>query len=161
MSGFVWSVILVSVLAKVIRFSMPKDSNLTKYVSLFFSLCLTAVIALPFTDVISGAYEMDNWFAFAEDNSGKESYEDIFDSTLDGVLTPSTEEYIRTFLLRNYGVSSDDAVIDVELSVNGDVVLLKRVSIMLRGYAVLSDTGEMSRRLEELLLCEVVISVDV
>ena len=161
MSGFVWSVILVSVLAKVIRFSMPKDSNLTKYVSLFFSLCLTAVIALPFTDVISGAYEMDNWFAFAEDNSGKESYEDIFDSTLDGVLTPSTEEYIRTFLLRNYGVSYDDAVIDVELSVDGDVVLLKRVSIMLRGYAVLSDTGEMSRRLEELLLCEVVISVDV
>ncbi len=161
MSGLVWSVILVSVLAKVIRFSLPKDSNITKYVSLFFSLCLTAVIALPFADIIGGVGEMENWFFFAENSGGKESYEDIFEGTLDGALSPSTEEYVRTFLSKNYGISSENAAIDVEILVEGDVIVLRRVSILLSGGAMLSDTGEITRALEEKLLCEVVISVDI
>lgn len=161
MSGFVWSVILVSVLAKVIRFSLPKDSNITKYVSLFFSLCLTAVIALPFTDIIGGVGEMENWFAFAEDDGGKENYENMFESTLDGALSPSIEEYIRTFLSQNYGISSENVAIDVDILIEGDVIVLRRVSILLSGGAVFANTGEMTRMLEEKLLCEVVISVDI
>lgn len=161
MSGLVWSVILVSVLAKVIRFSLPKEGNITKYVSLFFSLCLTAVIALPFADITGSVGEVKNWFAFADESVDKENYEEMFESTLDGALSLSAEEYIRVFLSENYGIASENADVRIEFLIDGDVIAIRKVNIWLTGSAVFANTGEMTRKLEEKLLCEVVISVDI
>jgi len=159
MQGFLPAVIAVSIFAKLIKFSLPKDSSITKYSSMLLGLCVTAIMIVPIVNAIDAISDIS--FSANEIESIEKDYSEIFEEHIAESLYPSVEEYIRKVLEERFSVPRENAEVFIRFSADGDVISLEQILIFLKAKSVFADTGAISHYFEEQFLCPVDVSVDI
>lgn len=159
MNGYLPSIIAVSVLARLIKFALPKDSSLDKYSSFFISLCITAVIAVPAIQIIDSISEIE--INTDKSENIESEYSEIFGEYISEALYPSVEEYVYKVLYENFSVPRENAEVFIRFNTSGDVISLEQILIFLKGNSIFANTGAISLYFEEKFLCPVDVSVDI
>lgn len=159
MQGMLTAIIVFSITARLIKFVLPDNSGIRKYASMLLGLCLTAVLAIPIADIVSGIGEIT--ISPPDIGSIEDDYSEIFDEYIADSLYPSVEEYIYRVLEEKFSIVREDAEVFIRFDTDGDVISLEQILIFLRGKAVFADTGAITDYFEEKLTCKTDVSVDI
>lgn len=159
MNGYLSVIIGSTIFAKFLKFSLPKESPISKYLFVFLNLCISASLILPIAEVIDlvSSFEIPKY----EESAIEKDYSEIFEEEISEILYPSVEEYIRKTLYEKFHINDENCEIFIRFNTSGDVISLEQILIFLKGEAIFADTGAISLYFEERFLCPIDISVDI
>ncbi len=156
--GFLPAVIAASIFARIIKFALPQNSDITKYSSVFISICLTAILIIPSAKIINAISEFNVDIDLKTESES--DYSEIFGEEIANQLYPSVETYVYDTLESSFLIKRESAEVHISFDTTGDVIAIAKLTILLKNSAVFADTASISRFFEEKLLCPVDVSVD-
>lgn len=159
MNGYLSIIIGSTICAKILKFTLPKENPISKYLFIFLNLCITASLILPIVEVINLASELE--IPKYEESAIENDYSEIFEEEISEILYPSVEEYISKTLYEKFHINNENCEIFIRFNTSGDVISLEQILIFLKGEAVFADTGAISLYFEERFLCPIDVSVDI
>ena len=158
MKQYIFSIILVSVIAAVVSIIAPEGEGggISRHVSLAVGVSLILVCFAPAVQAVEWLKELDIESVLPDEEADSSEYESIFNSTYTDAEIDNLCEGIKSLISQRYGLDPLCFSVSVRLSGSGQQKELERVTITLYGSAIWADTGEIERYLGSLLGCEII-----
>lgn len=158
MKQYIFSIILVSVIASVVSIIAPEGEGggISRHVSLAVGVSLVLVCFAPAVQAVEWLRELDIEAVLPNGEDEREEYESIFNSTYTDAEVDNLCEGIKSLVSQKYGLDPLSFTVSVRLTKNGQDKRPERITLTLYGSAIWADTGEIERYLGSLFGCEIV-----
>ncbi len=141
MKEYLTSVVAVILVSSVLSCITP-DGKSKKTLSFAMAVCVLAVIVIPVKGIGLG----DGLYSIFDGNINNEQ---INDGYFDESVKKSIEKGIAVSLSEKFEISNDSIEVFAETDIIGEEIIIKRVTVNLKGSGISADSPSIIRYIEE------------
>ena len=151
------SIIIISLAMRILELVLPQNNATEKHIKLIGVLCIVCVIASSIASVITKIdtdffNELKNELINIDDNVNQE-YNEFFNDYLNEFSQYEVEKQLKEILYEKFGLNKEECNI-VMFTTNEDVLLLKKVQIILSGKSIFINPYNIEEYISNLISCE-------
>ncbi len=167
MREYIYGIVVLSAAMSVIFALTPegRGQGLKKHIRLISSICLLCVLIEPAAELIDGIRDMgENIFGSIADSENElyERYDSIYEDYLDGKYGENIGQAVKDALYEKFGIKNENCRISTEFSYSEEygVKVPRKITVVLRKSAVLTDPLAVKDFVSELFGCEAEVALE-
>ncbi len=152
MNGYIYTLLIVSVVGGLINSFISSFGSIKKYVSYFIGVLMVICLLSPVISIINNTSELKNNISSFFD---KIASEDIINSSNDIIINTGVDAItngIKNELINRFGFEEKEIIIELEIDKNNiEAIKITKINIILTGKASWSDVDTVKEYLENII----------
>ncbi len=143
MHTYLENLMLISIVCAILMAMLPQKSKLTGYVKYVIALAAVLLLLSPITDALGDAKLTPQELPSDSEAEGSAREEYI----KQGIA--AIETGIRSGIAKKFTVPAENVDVQAQTREDGEYVLIEKITVTLRDYAMWADAGAIERYIEE------------
>ena len=140
-----------SLLTGILGTLCPKKHQ--KHLRLLSGLCMIALLISPLPSYLEKADDLIGNLQENAKTDVENAYDEIYHQTLSEAHAKQVEEITKKHIIQTFSTNNEDISVSVEMTKDGEIVLLKKAMVAIGGSAIKIDPREIRNCVESFLNC--------